>query len=343
VVTAEYGEFVRSIKQRIQASRAQAYRAVNRELIALYWSIGKEIVERQERHGWGKSVVEQLSADLRKEIPDQRGFSAQNLWFMRQLYIEYGQSPILLQLVREIPWGQNIAIMTRVKDAAARQYYLRATAEMGWSRHVLMLQINAQAYERQALRPKQHNFQQNLPEALAEQADLALKDTYALDFLGLHRMAREREIEGRMIACIRDVLLELGAGFCFVGSQYRLVLDDEEYFIDLLFFHRPLRCLVAIELKQGEFQPEHAGKLNFYLNILDDQVRQPDENPSIGLILCQSRKRMKVEYALRGMTKPMGVAEYYLTRRLPSELASSLPSADQLEREIESELRLLDE
>jgi predicted nuclease of restriction endonuclease-like (RecB) superfamily len=232
--------------------------------------------------------------------------------------------------------------MTRVKDAAAREYYLRATAEAGWSRHVLSLQIDTQAYERQALTPKQHNFQQNLPEALAEQADLALKDSYALDFLGLHRAAREREIEGRMIACIRDVLLELGTGFCFVGSQYRLTLDDEEYCVDLLFFHRPLRCLVAIELKQGEFQPEYAGKLNFYLNILDDQVRQPDENPSIGIILCQARKRLKVEYALRGLTKPMGVAEYYLTRQLPSELAGSLPSVDQLEREIESELNRLD-
>jgi predicted nuclease of restriction endonuclease-like (RecB) superfamily len=343
VVSAEYTEFVCSIKQRIQTSRVQAYRAINRELIDLYWSLGKEIVERQERHGWGKSVVEQLSADLRREIPDQQGFSAQNLWFMRQLYLEYADHPNLLQLVREIPWGQNITIMTKVKDVAAREYYLRATAELGWSRSVLSLQIGAHAYQRQALAPKQHNFKQNLPESLAEQADLALKDSYALDFLGLHRTAREREIEGRMIACIRDVLLELGAGFCFVGSQFRVVLADEEYFIDLLFFHRPLRCLVAIELKTGEFQPEHAGKLNFYLNILDDQVRQPEENPSIGIILCQSRNRLKVEYALRGMIRPMGVAEYYLTRQLPPELAGNLPTADQLERQIQSELLLLDE
>jgi predicted nuclease of restriction endonuclease-like (RecB) superfamily len=341
--STDYAEFLRSIKQRIQTGRAQAYRAVNRELIDLYWSIGQEIVERQERHGWGKSVVEQLSLDLRREIPDQRGFSAQNLWFMRQLFVEYRGRPVLLQLVREIPWGQNISIMTKVKAPTAREYYLRATAQLGWSRNVLSLQIEAQAYERQVLTPKQHNFKENLPEALAEQADLALKDTYALDFLGLHRTAKEREIEGQMIARIRDVLLELGVGFSFIGSQYKLVLGEDEYFIDLLFFHRPLRCLVAIDLKVGEFQPEHAGKLNFYLNILDDQVKQPDENPSIGIILCQSRNRLKVEYALRGITKPMGVAEYYLTRHLPPELAKNLPSADQLEHEIESELNSFEE
>lgn len=338
VIATEYSELLRAIKHRIQAGRVQAYRAVNRELIDLYWSIGTEIVERQERHGWGKSIVEQLSTDLRREVPDQRGFSTQNLWFMRQLHLEYRGQPNLLQLVREIPWGQNIAIRTRVKDAAAREYYLRATAELGWSRSVLSLQIDAHAYQRHIGAAKQHNFQQNLPEPLAEQADLALKDAYTLDFLSLHRAAKEREIEGRMIARIRDVLLELGAGFAFIGSQYRVVLADDEYFIDLLFFHCPLRCLIAINLKMGEFQPEHAGKLNFYLNILDDHVKQADENPSIDIILCQSRNRLKVEYALRGINKPMGVAEYYLTRQLPPELAGNLPSVEDLEREIRSEL-----
>lgn len=335
-----YAEFLSAVKERIRRSRLRAYRSVNRDLIDLYWSIGQGIVERQEKHGWGKSVVERLARDLRKAFPETAGFSAPNLWFMRQFYTEYRDHSNLLRLVREIPWGQNISIMTKVKDIAARRYYLKTTAELGWSRSVLIHQIEAQTFERHRVEKKQHNFKESLPDHLSEPADLALKDAYLLDFLGLHRTAKEREIEGRMIAKIRDVLLELGAGFSFIGSQYKIVLSDDEYFIDLLFFHRPLRCLVAIELKAGEFQPEHAGKLNFYLNLLDDQVKQKDENPSIGIILCQSRNHLKVEYALRNIQKPIGVAQYYLTRELPSDLSRVLPSAEELEREIEAELNL---
>src|SRR5579884_419115 len=336
----KYAEFLSAVKERVRRSRLRAYRTVNRELIDLYWSIGEEIVDRQEKHGWGKSIVERLSADLCKEVPDSSGFSARNLWHMRDFFLAYRRNPKLKQLVSEIPWGQNIIILQKVKGAAAREYYLKATGELGWSRNVLIHQIEAQAFERHRVERKQHNFKQSLPEPLSEQADLALKDAYLLDFLGLHRTAKEREIEGKMIAKIRDVLLELGAGFSFIGSQYKIVLSGDEYFIDLLFFHRPLRCLVAIELKAGEFQPEHAGKLNFYLNLLDDQVRQKDENPSIGIILCQSRNHLKVEYALRNIQKPIGVAQYYLTRELPSDLSRVLPSAEELEREIEAELNL---
>ncbi len=334
-----YAEFLRSIKKRIQTHRFLAYRAVNRQQSALYLSIGQEIVERQKRYGWGKSIVEQLAKDLRRDVPNQVGFSAPNLWFMRQLYLEYKRYPNLLRLVREIPWGQNIAIMTKIKDPKGRAYYLKATAELGWSRSVLLHQIEAGAYQRHGLAKKQHNFRRALPHHLAEQADVALKDSYSLEFLGLGRAALEREVENQMMARIRDVLLELGAGFAFIGSQVPIKLGHKSYFLDLLFFHRYLQCLVVLELKATEFVPEHAGKMNFYLNILDQTMRRPYEHPSIGIILCKSRDRLTVEYALKGVDKPMGVANYYLTRKLPQPLAQQLPAPHELEEKVQEELK----
>lgn len=337
-----YADLLRQIKAAVHASRQRAQRTVNRELIDLYWTIGSRILERQEQESWGRAVVEQLSRDLREEFPGVQGFSAPNLWFMRQMCQEYQGEPNLLQLVREIPWGQNISIMTKVKDPAARAYYLRMTAEQGWSRNVLLNQIKGQAYERHQLAAKQHNFTETLPEHLAEQADEAMKDVYLLDFLGIARPVLERELERRMVSRIRDVILEMGYGFAFVGNQYRLSLEGKDYFIDLLFYHRRLNSLVAVELKTGAFLPEYAGKMNFYLNLLDDLVREPGENPSIGIILCADRNRVEVEYALRGIDKPVGVAEYILTRELPSELVDKLPAAREIEAEILRELGGLD-
>lgn len=260
-----YGDLLQTVKKRIQESRVLAYRAVNKELIQLYWHIGREIAERQAREGWGKSIVERLSRDLREEFPGTSGFSSQNLWYMRQLYSEYKDHPNLQQLVGEIPWGQNLLILSKVKDKQEREYYLRMTAEMGWSRNVLLNQIKTMAYLRHKATPKQHNFQDTLPAAIAEQADQAMKDVYALDFLGITMPVVERELERRMVNNIRDVLLEFGHGFAFIGNQYPIKLNDEEYFIDLLFYHRKLKCLVAIDLKTGRFKPEYAGKMNFYL------------------------------------------------------------------------------
>ena len=329
-----------SIKTRIAKSRIRAYRAANKELIKLYLSIGKEIAERQEKEGWGKSVVARLSGDLRAEFPGTGGLSEQNLWYMRQFFLEYRGDTILQQLVGEIPWGQNLLIMARVKDPTEREYYLRATAEMAWSRNVLLNQIKGDAYSRHRKAKKQHNFEKALPAQLAEQADKAMKDVYMLDFLGIAKPVLEKELECRMTARIRDVILELGKGFAFIGNQYKVSTGNKDYFIDLLFFHRGLRALVAVELKTGPFEPEHAGKMNFYLNLLDDNVRNSDENPSIGLILCADRDNLDVEYALRGIDKPMGVAEYRLTKELPAEMAALLPAAKDLEREIMKELRL---
>ena len=333
-----YLAFLDDVKSEIKKSRTQIVRATNRELIQLYWTLGKAIADKQEQLGWGKSVVEQLAKDLQKNFEGRRGFSTQNLWYMRQFYIEYQDAPNLQQLVGEIPWGQNLTIMSKVKDHDARNYYLKATLEMGWSRNVLIHQIKSQAYERHHLTKKQHNFQQALPEHLAEQADQAMKDVYMLDILGVEKPILEAELESRIVSKIKEVMLELGYGFAFIGNQYRISANDKEYFIDLLFSNRRLNALVAIELKVGRFKPEYAGKMNFYLNLLDDYVREPGENPSIGIILCTERDYFEVEYALRGLDKPVGVSEYLLTQELPEELKNKLPDAKQLKDKIRKEI-----
>lgn len=333
-----YLEFLNSIKTKIQQARFQAAKIVNKELIDLYWHIGKEIADRKEKLGWGKSVVERLSKDLRKAFSRTRGFSTQNLWYMHQFYTEYKDHPILQQLAGEISWFSNVMIFSKVKDYAAREYYLRGTGQMGWSRNVLLNQIGAHAYERQALALKQHTFKKTLPKHLASQADQTMKDIYMLDFLGITKPVVEKEMERRMVNAIRDVLLELGYGFSFIGNQYKITLGEKEYFIDLLFYHRKLQCLVAIELKAGHFQPEYAGKMNFYLNLLDDLIREKNENPSIGIILCAGKDHVEVEYALSGINKPIGVAKYVLTKNLPEKLAGKLPDAKELEKEILREL-----
>lgn len=329
-----YMAFLDDVKSEIRKARIQVARIANRELIQLYWTLGKAITNKQEQLGWGKSVVEQLAKDLKVNFEGRKGFSTQNLWYMRQFYIEYQDDTNLQQLVGEIPWGQNLMIMSKIKDRDARNYYLKATLEMGWSRNVLLHQIKSQAYERHHLSNKQHNFQQALPEHLAEQADQAMKDVYMLDMLGVEKPILEAKLESQMVSKIKEVMLELGYGFAFIGNQYRIAANDKEYFIDLLFSNRRLNSLVAIELKVGRFKPEYAGKMNFYLNLLDDYVREPNENPSIGIILCTERDYFEVEYALRGLDKPVGVSGYLLTRELPEELKNKLPNAKQLEDEI---------
>lgn len=244
-----YKEFLEKAKHQIHGTRVRATSAVNRELITLYWWLGEHIVKSQEKHGWGKSVVERLSKDLKNEFSNKSGFSPQNLWYMRQFYLAYRDKPNLQQIVGEIPWGQNLLILSKVKDDDARFYYLKATQECAWSRDVLSMQINSKSYERQTLADKQHNFHIALPKHLAEQADKTMKDVYMLDLLGITEPVVEAEIERRMVSKIKDVILELGYGFSFIGNQYRIVTPDSEYFIDLLFYHRKLRSLVALELK----------------------------------------------------------------------------------------------
>ncbi len=360
----DYPAFLAALKERIVHARTSAARAVNHELVWIYWDIGRAIVEKQRTAGWGDSVVEVLARDLRAEFPKMRGFSARSLWEMRRFFEAYGTSDFLRQavaelagsqagasirrqpvaksaelaatqhflpqLVAEIPWGHHRLILDKLTDPAARLYYLRATSQLGWSRNVLLNQIKAGAYERAVKEKKTHNFARALPEHLAEQADEMLKSRYSLEFLGIAQPMKERELENRLIARLQQFILELGYGFCFVGRQYRVALRRKEYFVDLLFYQRFLKALVAVDLKIGPFEPEHAGKMDFYLNLLNDKERAPDDQPSIGIILCAEKDDVEVEYALKTKTNPIGVAEYQLQPKLPAKFKGRLPTAKQL-------------
>ncbi len=334
MLSKEYKGTLDLIKKEICSARILVVKSVTNEHINLYLRIGKIILEKQEEQGWGKAVVEQISMDLQKDYPESSGYSARNLWDMRRFYARYAENEKLRQLVAEIPWGQNLLILTKANDDKEAEYYLMATKEYGWSRAVLLNQIKAQSYQRALSENKHHNFNTALPEYLIEQADEALKSEYNLDFLGLKHGVKERELENKMIENIRNVILELGSGFAFLGNQYKIKLGEKEYFIDLLFYHRKLQCLIAVELKAGGFKPEYAGKLNFYLEILDSTEKTENENPSIGILLCAEKDNLEVEYALRISNKPIGVAEYQLTKNLPKELQNYLPDNKTLENKL---------
>jgi predicted nuclease of restriction endonuclease-like (RecB) superfamily len=359
IAGSDYDQFLSALKTRIQTARLSAARAVNRDLILLYWDIGRAIVEKQELLNWGDSVVEQLAKDLQKTFPGMMGFSSPNLWRMKQFYLTHTADDFLSQVVREsrkkeaeqdpeklsqivrelaaaVPWGHHANVLTKVTNPAARLYYLRATARYGWSRNVLLNQIKANAFERAVMEKKTHNFPLALPEYLAEQAEEAMKSSYNLEFLGIRREIKERELEDRLIERLREFILELGYGFCFVGRQHRLTVGQKEYFIDLLFYHRFLKALVAFELKVGPFEPEYAGKMDFYLNLLNDKERATDDHPSIGIILCAEKDNLEVEFALKSKTNPIGVAEYHLQPKLPPELKGKLPTARQLTEAVRS-------
>lgn len=330
----DYSALLIEVKERIHSAQYAALKAVNKELVGLYWDIGKMIAERQEAEGWGKSVVQQLAADLRAEFPGVRGFSVQNLWYMRQFYLEYHDNPKLQPLVGEISWAKNLVIMARCKGSLEREFYIRMTRKFGWSKNVLVHQIENQSYEKSLI--GQTNFDKSLTPELRAQAKLAVKDEYTFDFLELGEEHGERELERALIARIEEFLRAMGGMFAFMGSQFRLEVDGREFFIDLLLFHRRLRCLVAVELKIGEFQPEFVGKMQFYLAALDRQVREEGENPSIGIILCKEKNRTVVEYALHDARKPIGVATYRIVKRLPEEFKGQLPSPREIARLLEN-------
>lgn len=328
--TQPYLQLLADIKIAIRTERTKAIRQLNRSLIGIYWDIGRRIVESQALYGWGKSIVEQLSKDLRADFHSEIGFSARNLWDMRRLYETYKDFPNLRQVVAEIPWGHHLVIMNKAESPEERAFYLHAVASMGWSRNVLLNQIKARGWQRHLEQPAQSNFKQTLPQHLAEQADEVIKSSYSLEFIGIAEPVLELELERQLIQKLKDFLLELGYGFTFVGNQYPLRLNDKIYRVDLLFFHRKLRCLVAVDLKVGDFKPEYAGKMNFHLELLDEQTKLPEENPSIGIIFCAAKDSLEVEYALRTSTKPVGVVEYYLSSNLPKELSGQLPTPEEL-------------
>ena len=326
--TTDYPAFLIEVKARIRSAQYQALRAVNNELLALYWDLGESIHQKQEVLGWGKAVVQTLAADLQAEFPGQNGFSAANLWLMRQFYTEYRSRPILEPLVREISWAKNVLIMKRCKDDLEREFYIRATARFDWTKAILQHQIDNQSYSRYLL--NQTNFDQTVRPEIKAQAMLAVKDHYTFDFLGLADEHSERELELGLVQNLRRFLSEMGGLFTFIGTQHRLEVGGQEYFIDLLLFHRRLRALVAIELKVRSFEPEHKGKMEFYLEALNSQERLADENPSIGIIICRDRNKTVVEYALRTASRPIGVATYSVSSELPDAYRAELPSAESI-------------
>jgi len=331
-----YWEFVAEIKGRIREAQYSALKAVNKELIGLYWDIGRGITERQEKFSWGKGVVVKLAGDLQKEYPGVRGFSAQNLWYMRQFYASYKDESKLQPLVGEISWAKNIVIMSKCKDDFEREFYIRMTRKFGWTKSVLIHQIENKSYEKYLL--NQTNFDKALPAKYKGQAKLAVKDEYTFDFLELGGEHSEKELEGALMERVRGFLAEMGGDFCYIGNQFRLEVGGSEFFVDLLLYHRKLKCLVAIELKVGGFMPEYAGKMQFYLSVLDDKVKMEGEKPSIGIIICKSKDRTIVEYALKDAKKPIGVSTYKMTTQLPHSLSKYLPSG----REISERLCALD-
>lgn len=324
-----YKIFFEDVVSIINSERFKAFKAINKHHIALNFAIGELIVKNQELHGWGKSVVNRLSNDLKKKLEGSAGYSPHNLWRMRQFYLEYKEDRELSELALQVPWGHNILIFQKLGERAAKKYYLKSTVLLGWSRAVLLNQIKSKAFQRQVVENKQSNFDKTLPVHLSEQANESLRSEYNLDFLGITEPVLERELENRLVANIRDLIMELGYGFCFIGNQYRLQLNQKEYYVDLLFYHRILKCLIALELKVTEFQPEFAGKMNFYLELLDEQIKQEDDNPSIGIIICPEKDGVEVEYALRTSSKPIGVAEYRLTPELPESLKGKIPTSNE--------------
>lgn len=328
----DYKDFLTALKARVKQAQMRAGLAVNSELILLYWDIGQDILSRQAAAGWGAKIIDQLALDLRSAFPDMKGFSPRNLKYMRTLAEAYSDRSFVQQVVAQIPWGHNVRLLDRVKDHAEREWYIKQTCENGWSRDVLSLQIERKLYQRQGQAIT--NFERTLPAPQSDLAQQLLKDPYSFDFLTLGNEAHEREVERGLLEHIRSFLLELGVGFAFVGSQYHLEVGNQDYYLDLLFYHLKLRCYVVIELKVVEFEPEFAGKMNFYLSAVDDLLRHQDDQPSIGLILCKTKNKVIVEYALRGTHKPIGVSEFQITESLPEEFKETLPSIEKLEEEL---------
>jgi predicted nuclease of restriction endonuclease-like (RecB) superfamily len=329
---SNYALLLATLRERIRSAQVRAALAVNRELVLLYWQIGREILAQQAAHGWGARVIERLSEDLRLAFPELKGFSPRNLKYMRAFAEAWPDEQFVQEVLAQITWYHNIAVIEKLDRPVEREWYARKAIANGWSRNILVHQIESRLHQR--IGEAQTNFAHTLPPAQSELAQQVLKDPYIFDFLGLGEEAQERDLERALIEHLRAFLLELGLGFAFIGSQYHLEVGGQDFYLDLLFYHFRLRCFVTIDLKVGEFQPEYAGKMNFYLSALDELLRGMDDQPSIGVILCRAKNRVIVEYALRDLSKPIGVSAYQLTQALPESLKGSLPSIEDLEAEL---------
>lgn len=332
----DYAKFLADIKNRIRSAQTQAALSVNSELVLLYWHIGKDILKRQDEQGWGTKVITNLSHDLSSEFPQMKGFSIRNLKYMRGFAAAYPEEAFVQEALAQITWYHNITLLSKVKDSREREWYVRQTIQLGWSRDVLVHQIESGLFNRKGNAIT--NLERTLPLPQSELVSDILKDPYNFDFLSLGQEFSERDLQRSLITHIRDFLIELGVGFAFVGSEYHIEVGDQDYYIDLLFYHLQLRCYIVIELKVGDFMPEHAGKLNFYLSAVDNLLKQESyDQPSVGILLCKTRNRIIAEYALRDMNKPMGVSTYQLLHALPEQLKGNLPSIEELEKELSGE------
>lgn len=357
---ADYPCLLNDIKSRIRTAQIKATFSANREMILMYWDIGRMIAARQKKEGWGAAVIPRLARDIRNEMPELKGFSERNIKLMTQFYHEYSWSPSIGQLpvaqlkdsdsflpqpaakmdhtkkvqrlVAQLPWAHNVLLMQKIKHLPTRCWYMMSAIKEGWSRDVLRLMIDSRIHERQGKAVT--NFKEKLPPLQSDLAQQTLKDPYIFDFLTLQEPFHEREMEITLIHHLEKFLLELGQGFAFVGRQFHFDVGDDDFYVDLLFYHLRLRCFVVIDLKKGAFKPEYAGKMNFYCSVVDDRMRHATDNPTIGLVLCQDRNKVVAEYALRGVRKPIGVSEYQLTRALPRKFKSALPTIEEIEAEL---------
>jgi predicted nuclease of restriction endonuclease-like (RecB) superfamily len=336
-----YGECLEGLKSRIRSAQVRAALAVNRELIILYWHMGQEISLQVNQKKWGSKVIEQLSKDLKQAFPDMSGFSPRNLQYMKSFAIAYRDEVILQQVVAQLPWGHNVILLDKLEFQEERLWYAQQAIENGWSRDVMVLQITTSLYNR--VGGTMNNFQQALPPAQSDLVQQILKSPYNFEFLTLSREVQERELERGLISHIKDFLMELGVGFAFLGSQYPIVVDEKEYKLDLLFYHTRLHCYIVIDLKVGEFEPEFSGKMNFYVSAVDHLIKTEEDKPTIGIILCRAKNKTTVEFALQDLQKPIGVATYQLKNHLPKSLENSLPTAEQLESEMQAALLDIEE
>lgn len=329
----DYDSFLSELKERIRSAQVRTAIAVNRELILLYWQIGQEILKRQQEQGWGAKVITRLAKDLQKAFPAMKGFSRTNLLYMRAFAEAYPNEQFVQQAAGQIPWFHNCMLLDRVKDPEERLWYIQQTIQHGWSRSVLTQRVESGLYRRQG-GGVLTNFSETLPQPQSDLAQQILRDPYNFDFLSLGNEAQERELETALIRHIREFLLEMGVGFAFVGSQYPIQVSGKEYRLDLLFYHFRLHCFVVVDLKTVEFEPEFSGKMNFYVSAVDDLLRSPVDNPTIGIILCKTQDHTVVEYALRDVNKPIGISTYQLKNALPESLKGSLPTIEELETQL---------
>jgi predicted nuclease of restriction endonuclease-like (RecB) superfamily len=327
-----YVAILEELKTKIRKAQYKAVVSANKEMIFLYWDIGETILIQQERQGWGAKVIERLSQDLCKSFPGMKGLSSRNLKYMRQFAYLYPDRIIVQEVLAQLTWYHIITLMDKVKNEKERLWYASQIIQNGWSRNVLVHQIESSLYQRQKGTHKINNFKKTLPVPQSDLAQQTIKDPYIFDFLNISQNAKELELQNELLKHIIKFLMELGAGFAFVGSQYHIEVSKKDFYIDLLFYHLKLRCYVVIELKTGDFKPEYAGQLNFYLSAVDSHIKNKNDNPAIGLILCKNKDKIIAEYALRNMTKPMGVSEYRLSRVIPEKLRKALPTIEQIEQ-----------